>query len=95
MTERNISRILCEAEDELVRCCGLDAREARAQAVLLMCAASPVPEVFSGAHATYKNMLGYLKWPDAGIISVNNVDNPGDISKTPYLAEAEKLGAKL
>ncbi len=65
------------------------------QAVLLMCAAAPAPGVFSGAHATYKNMLGYLKWSDGGMFSVNGVHNPGDISKTSYLAEAENLGAKL
>ena len=64
------------------------------KAMLLMCSADG-PEAFRGALETYKLMLDYLKWEDAGTLTVPNVWLKGDIQNTDALLRAERLGARI
>lgn len=63
------------------------------ESILLTCAAGS--EVFDGIISTYKYIVNYLKWKDAGILAVPNVQEKGDILKTDALLQAELLGEKI
>lgn len=61
-------------------------------AALISCAGDNGIAVFSGAVETFKNLVSYMKWGNAGILMAPGVNEPGDVANTPYLAKAEALG---
>ena len=62
--------------------------KAKCAALLL---SSYSPDVYTGAIAQYKDMIGYMGMTDKGIVTADNSTN-----KTPAkLAEAQKLGVSL
>ncbi len=63
------------------------------ESILLTCAADS--EVFEGIIQTYNHIVDYLKWKNAGILAVPNVNKKGDILKTDALLQAELLGRKI
>ena len=62
------------------------------EGALLVCGAGEDMQIFEGINATYKSMLTYLGWCNAGIVAVTGVQEKGDILKTEGLVSAEKLG---
>jgi len=64
------------------------------ETVLLSCAADE-PSVFKGLEETYKSLLAYTGWRNAGIITVPEVSDKGDILKTDALTKAEELGKSI
>lgn len=65
------------------------------EGILLICGACEGMEIFDGVIATYKGILNYMKWQDAGILSIPKVSNKGDILKTDAMQKAELLGKSL
>jgi multimeric flavodoxin WrbA len=63
------------------------------ESILLTCGDGS--EVFDGIIKTYSYMVDYMKWRNAGILSVPNVKEKGDILKTDALLQAELLGRKI
>lgn len=64
------------------------------EAMLLMCSADG-PDAFRGAMETYKLILDYLNWKDAGTLTVPNVSQKNDILNTNALIRAERLGSRI
>jgi predicted TIM-barrel enzyme len=48
-----------------------------------------------GAVVTYKNILSYSKWQDAGIIIATGLHKPGEIEGRAELEKARQLGAEI
>jgi len=65
------------------------------EGVLLICGACEGNEIFEGVIASYKGILNYMKWQDAGILAVPKVSDKGDILKTDAMQKAELLGQSL
>lgn len=63
------------------------------ESVLLTCADGA--EVFDGIIKTFNHIVNYLKWKNAGILAVPNVNKKGDILKTDALLQAELLGRRI
>jgi multimeric flavodoxin WrbA len=65
------------------------------EAVLLVCAETGNVEDFQGIITTFKSILDYKKWRNAGILTVPSVYNIGDVNKTDALIKAKELGSKI
>jgi multimeric flavodoxin WrbA len=65
------------------------------QAALLVCAETDNMEDFDGILTTYRAILDYEKWQNAGILKVPGVYHVGDIRKTDALGKAKEMGAKI
>lgn len=65
------------------------------QCVLLVCGEDKKRSAFDGIVASYKTMLAYKGWQDAGQIVVTNVLHKGEIENTNALDEARQLGRRL
>lgn len=65
------------------------------RAALLMTCGNSMPDVAEGAVATYKNILAYQKWENAGIIIAAGLHSADEIDGRPELMEAQKLGKEL
>lgn len=65
------------------------------EAVLLAAAGDTEEQVFDGLVGTYKLIMEYLKWKDAGILTVPGVYAKDDILKTDAPARAEALGKSI
>lgn len=65
------------------------------EGVLLVCGAGEGMAIFEGVIASHKSTLEYMKWQNAGILTVPNVSAKGDIIKTDALQKAEQLGKTL
>jgi multimeric flavodoxin WrbA len=63
--------------------------------LLMIAAEGSFEENFKPIVDYYKNLLNFLGWTDKGILLAGGVLRAGDIEKTPYLADAEKLGESL
>lgn len=65
-------------------------------AALLIAAEDDREENFAQIVPYYQTCLVQsLKWEDKGMVLAGGVNMPGDVEGTPFLAEAEKLGAAL
>jgi multimeric flavodoxin WrbA len=64
-------------------------------AVLIMCGETDIAEDFSGAVATYKNMIVYKGWNDLGIMTFTCVGNKGDAAKTGAADAVKEFGKGL
>lgn len=63
------------------------------ESALLACAGgSEADGVFKGLIPTFEVMMDYLQWQNAGILTVPDVMDKGDILKTDALEKARKLG---
>lgn len=49
----------------------------------------------SAAIESYKSIIGFLKWRDAGMVIVDGVNDRDDILGNPGLLEAEELGRRI
>jgi multimeric flavodoxin WrbA len=65
------------------------------EAVLLMSAGGEGQDVFAGAVATYQRIVAYSGWKDAGILTVDQINDKGAVLETDALKTAERLGASL
>jgi multimeric flavodoxin WrbA len=65
------------------------------EAVLMVCAETSSLEDFDGIIKTYNLILNYKNWNNAGIITIPNVLNIGDIHKTNGLNMAKELGINI
>lgn len=63
------------------------------KAVLLLDSGSP--DVYTSAIAQYKDMTGYLKWEDLGIITISGMKRKGDMADNPHLKEVYALGLSI
>jgi len=65
------------------------------EAALIVCAGTDTIEDFAGIIKTFELIIDYKKWKNAGIITVPNVNNIGDIKKTDALNKAKELGLNI
>jgi multimeric flavodoxin WrbA len=65
------------------------------EAVLMVCAATDKIEDFEAIIKTYEGIIDYEKWKNAGILTVPNVINIGDIKKTDGLIKAKEIGINI
>lgn len=66
------------------------------EAVLLMCGGDTQSEIFGGAIATFRLTTQYMKWSEAGVLTVPGVHFKGAMAKqTGYLERAEALGRAI
>lgn len=63
--------------------------------ILLMAAANASPEVYAPYIAFHDALMRNMGWTDAGKVLATGVMIPGDIAGTPWLEEAQRLGASL
>lgn len=66
-----------------------------AEGVLLVCGACEGMEIFDGVIASYRGMLKYMKWSNAGMLAVPHVSDKGAILGTDAIQKAELLGQSL
>lgn len=67
-----------------------------AESVLLACAGEQRDaHVFDGLVSSFTAMLRYLNWRNAGVLTVLDVQEKGDIMKIDALEKAERLGGSL
>lgn len=83
------------AFDKLYAYVRYDHRPLRITKAMLLACGAEGQDTFRGVLQTYKLMLDYLKWEDAGTLTVPNVWLKGDILKTRGLLYAERLGARI
>ena len=62
------------------------------ECALIVCAGDTDMHVFDGIVPTFEIMLQYMKWRNAGILTVPAALDKGDVQKTDGLARAEELG---
>ncbi|MDR2738381.1 MAG: flavodoxin family protein [Treponema sp.] len=65
------------------------------ESALMVCAETNKTEDFEGIIKTYELILDYKKWRNAGILTVPNVYNIGDIKKTDGLIKAKEMGINI
>lgn len=65
------------------------------ESLLLTCAAEKDTAVFEGIIGTYRGIVNYLNWSDAGVLAVPSVYKIGEITHTGALEKAELLGSSL
>jgi len=65
------------------------------RAALLLSCGDSSGNAAEGAIVTYKHMLSYRKWEDAGVILVPGVRSISDTDKQEKLEQARKLGATI
>jgi len=65
------------------------------KAAFLTTCGDSTEEAAEGAVLTYKNMLAYSKWQDAGVIIATGLHKPGEIEGRAELEQAKKLGAEI
>jgi multimeric flavodoxin WrbA len=63
--------------------------------LLMIAAEGSEKENFKPIVDYYRSMLGFLGWTDKGMLLAGGILHIGDVEKTPFLAEAEKMGASL
>lgn len=74
---------------------GTNYQTPRKDCLLLIAAEGSEKENFMPVVDYYRSMLGFLGWTDKGMLLASGVLHIGDVEKTPFLAEAEKMGASL
>lgn len=62
------------------------------ESALLVCGAADEEQAFTGTVETYKNIVEYMHWGNAGILIVPSVYEKKDVIKTNALQQAEELG---
>ena len=65
------------------------------EAALMVCGETDSNEDFAGIIKTFQLISGYKKWKNAGILTVPNVCNIGDIKKTDGLDKAKEMGINI
>ncbi len=65
------------------------------ECVLIVCGGTDTVSDFDGLIATYKLMIGHLKWKDRGLLVVPNVNEKGDVKNTGDLVKAEEMGKNI
>jgi multimeric flavodoxin WrbA len=65
------------------------------EAVLMVCAETDDSKEFDGIIKTFELILNHKKWKNAGILTVKNVNQIGDIKKTDGLKKAKELGMNI
>ena len=75
-------RELKNKESVLMVCAGLDSKYFKGS-------------IFDGIIKSFELMLEYMKWKNAGILTVSNVQKIGDIKKTDGLNKAKEMGKNI
>lgn len=65
------------------------------ESMLLACGESEDRSDFEGLIKSYQSIARYLNWEDKGILTVPAVSKKGDILKTDFLEEAERMGREI
>ena len=65
------------------------------KAAFLMTCGDSSEKAAEGAVVTYKNMLAYSKWQDAGVVIATGLHKPGEIEGRAELEKAKRLGADI
>jgi multimeric flavodoxin WrbA len=65
------------------------------KAAFLMTCGDSSEKAAEGAVVTYKNMLAYSKWQDAGVIIATGLHKPGEIEGRVELDKAKQLGVEI
>ena len=65
------------------------------KAALMVSAATDDIKDFDGVIRSFELILSYTKWENAGILTVPNVSDPGDVNKTGGLIKAKELGLNI
>ena len=65
------------------------------ESMLLACGECLDLSDFEGLIKTYQSIARYLDWTDAGILTVPAVSKKGDVLKTGFLEEAERMGREI
>lgn len=65
------------------------------KSALLLALTDDNPKVIDGAVGTYKRMIDYLMWENAGVIAAIGCATAEDIEKTDYLQKAYELGKTI
>ena len=63
--------------------------------LLMIAAEGSEKENFKPIVDYYKTLAAFLGWTDKGMLLAGDILRIGDVEKTPFLAEAEKMGASL
>jgi multimeric flavodoxin WrbA len=74
---------------------GTDYHTPQKDCLLLIAAEGSDKDNFKPIVDYYRSLLGFLGWTDKGMILAGGVLHSGDIEKTPFLAEAERMGASF
>lgn len=73
-----------------------DMRMPSKEVALLVAAEDAREENFAQILSYYRTcFIQNLHWTDKGMVLAGGVDIPGEVAKTPYMKEAEALGASL
>jgi multimeric flavodoxin WrbA len=65
------------------------------ESTLMVCAETDESEDFEGIIRTYESIINYQKWKNAGILTVPNVYDIGDIKKSDGLTKAKEMGKNI
>jgi multimeric flavodoxin WrbA len=65
------------------------------ESLLMVCAETHDITDFTGIIKTYELILGYMKWKDAGILTIPSVYKIGDIKTTDGLDKAKEMGKRI